>query len=44
MNISQIFKEQDLKITIKSNPKVVEFLDVSFNLRSGKYFAMQETR
>ena len=35
--ICQIFKNNGLKITIEANKKVVNFLDVTLNLRSGTY-------
>ena len=34
----QMFKSQGLKITIESNLHKVNFLDVSLNLKSGRYW------
>ena len=33
----QIFAKNELKITIKANKKVVNFLDVTFDLNTGKF-------
>ena len=33
--VCQVFKSNDLKITIEANKKVVNFLDVTFNLTNG---------
>ena len=35
--ICQIFKENNLRITIEANKKTVDFLDVTFDLSSGTY-------
>ena len=35
--VSKVFKSNGLKITIEANKKIVNFLDVTFNLSSGSY-------
>ena len=35
--VSNVFKSHGLKITIEANKKIVNFLDVTFNLTSGSY-------
>ena len=35
--VSNVFKSNGLKITIEANKKVVNFLDVTFDLSSGTY-------
>ena len=35
--VSQVFKSNGLKITIDANKKIVNFLDVTFNLTNGSY-------
>ncbi len=35
--ICKVFKDNDLKITIEANKKVIDFLDVTFNLETGRY-------
>ncbi|KAK3740098.1 hypothetical protein QZH41_002818 [Actinostola sp. cb2023] len=35
--VTKIFKANDLKITIDANKKIVNFLDVTFNLTNGTY-------
>ena len=35
--VSNVFKSNGLKITIEANKKIVNFLDVTFNLSSGSY-------
>ena len=35
--VSEIFKSNGLKITIKANKKTINFLDVTLDLRSGSY-------
>lgn len=37
-SIIKIFQEENLSITIETNLLATDFLDVSFDLRSGKYF------
>ena len=37
-DITKCFKDHGLKITIKTNLKIVNFLDVTFNLSSGTYY------
>ena len=37
-DITRIFKKHGLKISIKANLKVVNFLDVTFNLTDGTYY------
>ena len=37
-DITKIFKELGLNITIKCNLKIVNFLDVTFDLNTGKYY------
>ena len=36
-NIIKIFKDVGFKIEIQTNPKIVDFLDVTFNLENGTY-------
>ena len=36
-NVTKIFKEVGLKIEIRTNLKIVNFLDVTFNLTNGTY-------
>ena len=36
-NVIKIFKEVGFKIEIKANLKIVDFLDVTFNLTNGTY-------
>ena len=36
-NVIKIFKEVEFKIEIKTNLKIVDFLDVAFNLTNGTY-------
>ena len=36
-NIQKIFKEHGLDVTIQCNIKVVNYLDVTFNLNDGTY-------
>ena len=36
--ICKLFEENGLKITIDANLKVTDFLDVTFNLKNGKYY------
>ena len=35
--VSEIFKSNDLKITIEANKKAINFLDVTLDLSSGSY-------
>ena len=35
--VTKAFKDNDLKITIEANKKIVNFLDVTFNLSDGTY-------
>ena len=35
--ICQVFKENGLKITVEANKKIVNFLDVTLDLRSNSY-------
>ena len=35
--MTKTFKDNDLKITIDANKKIVNFLDVTFNLTDGTY-------
>ena len=35
--ITKIFKDNDLKITFDANKKVINFLDITFNLTDGTY-------
>ena len=35
--VSKVFKSNGLKITIEGNKKIVNFLDVTFDLSSGSY-------
>ncbi|GFO31814.1 DNA polymerase [Plakobranchus ocellatus] len=35
--ISKIFKDNGFNITIEANKKAVDFLDISFDLRTGPY-------
>ena len=35
--VSQVFRSNDLKITIDANKKIVNFLDVTFDLANGSY-------
>ena len=37
-DITKIFKETGLRITIQANLKVVNFLDITLNLNNGKYY------
>ena len=37
-DITNIFKETGLRITIQANLKVVNFLDITLNLNNGKYY------
>ena len=37
-NYQEIFCDNDLKITVKTNTSVVNFLDVMLDLRSGKFY------
>ena len=37
-DITKIFKETGLRITIQTNLKVVNFLDITLNLNNGKYY------
>ena len=36
--LSKIFQENDLKITIKANKSIINFLDVTLDLHSGKHY------
>lgn len=36
-NICKIFSKYDLKVTIEANKKVIDFLDVTLNLNTGRY-------
>ena len=36
-DICRIFRDNELRVTIESNKKVVNFLDVTLNLNSGQY-------
>ena len=36
-DLCSIFSQFELKITIKTNMKIIDFLDVTLNLSSGKY-------
>ena len=40
--ICKIFQDCNLKITIETNLKIVDFLDVTFNLTNGKYYPYQK--
>ena len=40
--ICKIFKDNDLNITIKINLHITEYLDVTFNLKTGKYHPYRE--
>ena len=35
--VNQVFKSEGLKITIEANKKIVNFLDVTFNLTYGNH-------
>ena len=37
-NLCKIFKKLGLNITVKWNLQIANFLDVTFNLRTGKYY------
>ena len=37
LEVSKVFKSNGLKITIEANKKIVNFLDVTFDLSSGSY-------
>ena len=39
--IIQIFKQEGIAITIKTNLKLCYFLDVTLNLQTGKYYPFQ---
>ena len=41
-DIKRIFVELGLKIEIKTNLKIVDFLDVTFNLTNGMYYPFKE--
>ena len=41
-DIKRIFVELDLKIEIKTNLKIVDFLDVTFNLTNGMYYPFKK--
>ena len=43
-DITRIFKKHGLKISIKTNLKVVNFLDVTFNLTDGTYYTHTESQ
>ena len=36
--ICKVFRDNDLKITVEANTSMVNFLDVTLDLRSGKYY------
>ena len=42
MNLQSLFKKYGLEIIIECNKKVVDFLDVTFNLRGGAYKPYQK--
>ena len=42
-DITKIFKDLDLSITIECNKKIVNFLDVTLNLNTGKYYPYKKT-
>ena len=35
--LCKIFRENDLRITVEANKTVVDFLDITLNLRTGAY-------
>ena len=37
-DIIKLFKDEELNITIDTNLKVTDFLDVTFDLETGKYY------
>ena len=37
-DITKLFRDLDLKITIETNKKIVNFLDMTLNLNNGKYY------
>ena len=40
--LTKIFNELDLKITIECNQKIVDFFNVTLDLRNGKYFVYRK--
>ena len=40
----KIFKDNDLSITTKTNLHITEYLDVTFNLKTGKYHPYREKK
>ena len=42
-NIIALFKNEGLSITIETNLFETDFIDVTFNLLTGKFFPFQET-
>ena len=42
-DITMMFKESGLRITIQTNLKVVNFLDITFNVKYGKYYPYRKT-
>ena len=42
-DITKIFKETGLRITIQANLKVVNFLDITLNLNNGKYYPYRKS-
>ena len=41
-DVTKIFKETGLRITIQANLKVVNFLDITLNLNNGKYYSYRK--
>ena len=37
-NLHEIFSEMELRITVEINNHIVNFLDVTFNLKEGNYY------
>ena len=40
--ICKMFQSCDLKVTIKTNLQITDFLDATFNLKSGKYYPFRK--
>ena len=40
--ICEIFQSFGLKITIETNLQITDFLDVTFNLKNGKYYSFRK--
>ena len=41
-DVTQCFKDLGLHITIQPNLKIIDFLDLTFNLNNGKYYPYQK--